>query len=491
MAIPLKTENLKAIGENVPVPNYDRAKLKAGILHFGVGNFHRAHQANYLDRLFSAGVAYDWAILGAGVMPSDKKLRDILAGQDFLTTLVEQEATFSRARVTGPMVGYVPPGNSQAIIEALVDPTIRIVSLTITEGGYYLDSNGRFDPAHPSIAAEATRLDAPQTVFGLIIAALRRRRDAGIAPFTIISCDNMPHNGDITRRTTCGLARLLDPAVADWIEASVAFPNAMVDRITPATSDRERAICREEYGIEDGWPVFCEAFMQWVLEDNFPQGRPPLEQVGVQFVRDVTPFELMKIRILNGGHATVAYAAGLLDMHFVHEAMQNPLVAGFLDKVEAEEIVPSVPPVPGTDLGDYYRLILKRFSNPKIGDTVRRVCFDGANRQPNCIVPTIADNLAAGRSVEGLALESALWCRYCAGTTDSGAEITPNDPNWSQLTERADRAKADPTEWLAMVEVYGETAGNERFQDRFAHWLNLLWVSGTGATLQAYLGGFR
>ena len=211
----------------------------------------------------------------------------------------------------------------------------------------------------------------------------------------------------------------------------------MVDRITPATTDRERDLLKAEFGVEDNWPVFCEPFRQWVLEDNFPAGRPALEKVGVQFVEDVSPFELMKIRILNGGHATIAYPAGLMDIHFVHEAMEEPLVRNFLAKLEREEIVPTVPPVPDTDLEDYFQLIERRFSNPKIGDTIRRLCLDGSNRQPKFIIPTIADRLAAGKSVTGLALESALWCRYCYGTTDSGAVIEPNDPNWDRLQAAA------------------------------------------------------
>ncbi|MCB1440514.1 MAG: mannitol dehydrogenase family protein, partial [Nitratireductor sp.] len=329
----------------------------------------------------------------------------------------------------------------------------------------------------------------PKTVFGLIIAGLRRRQEKGLPPFTVMCCDNIPHNGKVTRNTLCGLTELSDPGMARWIRDNVSFPNGMVDRITPATSDRERKICSDEYGIEDGWPVFCEGFKQWVLEDDFPQGRPPLEEVGVQFVDDVTPFELMKLRILNAGHAVIAYPAGLLDVHFVHEAMEHPLVSAFLDKIEKDEIVPSVPPVPDTDTGEYYKLIVRRFSNPKIGDTVRRLCLDGSNRQPKFIIPVITDNLLAGRPVNGLALESALWCRYCFGETDSGRVIEPNDPNWDRLQERAVRAKTNPGEWLAMREVYGESASNPEFASRFSHWLNMLWRDGTQSTLEAYLKG--
>ena len=245
----------------------------------------------------------------------------------------------------------------------------------------------------------------------------------------------------------------------------------------------------DEFGIEDNWPVFCEPFKQWVLEDNFPAGRPAFETVGVQFVKDVSPFELMKIRILNGGHAVIAYPAGLMDIHFVHEAMEEPLVRGFLAKIEREEIVPTVPPVPGVVLEDYRQLIERRFSNPKIGDTVRRLCLDGSNRQPKFIIPTIADRLAAGEGITGLALESALWCRYCFGTTDSGAEIAPNDPNWDRLQATAKAAKGNPPAWLAMADIYGEVGRSAVFAQAFAHSLKTLWEIGTRQTLTRYLSG--
>jgi mannitol 2-dehydrogenase len=263
----------------------------------------------------------------------------------------------------------------------------------------------------------------------------------------------------------------------------------MVDRITPATTDRERAILADKFGVEDDWPVFCEPFRQWVLEDNFPAGRPALEKAGVQFVDDVSPFELMKIRILNGGHATIAYPAGLMDIHFVHEAMQEPLVRAFLARLERDEIIPTVPPVPGVVLEEYFELIERRFSNPKIGDTVRRLCLDGSNRQPKFIIPTIADRLKAGAGIDGLALESALWCRYCFGTTESGLEIAPNDPNWERLLTAAKAAKDDAGAWLAMEDIYGEVGRSPIFAAAFAHALETLWRDGTRETLGRYLGG--
>ena len=287
-------------------------------------------------------------------------------------------------------------------------------------------------------------------MFGLILAGLMRRRADGIVPFTVMSCDNIPHNGHVTADGVVGLARLIDADLADWVERRMSpFPTAWstASRRPPPTASA--AFCASEFGIEDNWPVFCEPFKQWVLEDHFPAGRPALEKVGVQFVDDVAPYELMKIRILNGGHATIAYPAGLMDIHFVHEAMEEPLVRGFLAKLERDEIIPTVPPVPDTDLEDYFELIERRFANPKIGDTIRRLCLDGSNRQPKFIIPTIADRLKAGKGVAGLALESALWCRYCFGTTDSGAVIEPTIRAGTGCRRRRKAAKDEPAAWLA------------------------------------------
>ncbi len=490
MTVKLSSSNLARLPSKVNGPKYDRARLKGGILHFGVGNFHRSHQAVYLDDLFNSGAGHDWAIVGAGVFEAEKAGRRRLAAQDWLTTVVEQDEGHMSARVTGSMVDFITPGDGAAIIARLADPAIKIVSLTITEGGYFIDpASGLFDPTHPAIVADAQNPGAPKTVFGIILAGLRRRRDDGIVPFTVMSCDNIPHNGKVTYDGVVGLALLIDEDLAAWVSEHVAFPNAMVDRITPATTDRERAILAKEFGVEDNWPVFCEPFRQWVLEDRFTDGRPPLEKVGVQFVADVSPYELMKIRILNGGHAAIAYPAGLMDIHFVHEAMAEPLVRNFLDKVEHDEIIPTVPPVPDTSLEAYYQLIEKRFSNPKIGDTVRRLCLDGSNRQPKFIIPTIADRLKAGQNVAGLALESALWCRYCFGTTDSGAVIEPNDPNWERMQATARAAKDDPAAWLAMEDIYGGVGRSPVFAAAFAHALRALWANGARVTLTRYLAG--
>jgi mannitol 2-dehydrogenase len=469
------------------LPGYDRKKLTPGIVHIGLGNFHRAHMAVYLDDLFALGVGHDWAILGAGVREGDARMREALIAQDCLSTVIELDPKGKSARRIGSMIDFLPvePDNA-ALIAAMSRPEIRIVSLTVTEGGYFIDpATGRFDAHHPEIFADA---ETPhRTAFGAIIAALQARRKAGLPPFTVMSCDNLPGNGHVTRAAVTGLARLSNPGLADWIETRVAFPNGMVDRITPATGPRERAMAAS-FGLDDPVPVTCEPFRQWVVEDNFPQGRPALERVGVTLTPHVHAFEMMKIRILNGGHATIAYPGGLMDIEYVHEAMAHPLIRGFLDKVETEEIIPYVPPVPDTDIPAYYRLIVERFSNPEVADTERRLCLDGSNRQPKFIIPSLRDALAAGGKIEGLALVSALWCRYCFGETDNGTPIPPNDPNWDDLQAQAKAAKDDPVVWLRMKPIYGDLVGNARFVRAFSTALRAVWERGTEAVLREYLG---
>lgn len=469
-------------------PRYARADISPGIVHVGVGNFHRAHQAVYLDRLFNLGRDRDWGLIGAGVMPGDQRLRDALTGQDLLSTVVQQSAGKSVARITGPMVDFLPVADADAIAGRMAAPDIRIVSMTVTEGGYYVDpASGEFDPDHPAIKADAASPDAPKTTFGIILKALRARFDAGLPPFTVMSCDNLPGNGAVARATVVGLARLSDPVFADRIEAEVAFPDGMVDRITPATSDRERAIVRDEYGVEDAWPVFCEDFTQWVLEDHFPAGRPALEEVGVTFVDDVAPYELLKLRLLNAGHGLIAYAAALMDITYAYEAMANPVIAAWLDKVEREEIAPILPPAGSIKPTEYIEQVTQRFANPKIADTIARLCQDGSNRQPKFVLPSTRDRIRTGLDVTGLALGSAIWRQYWRGRTESGATIEGDDILADRLTRLARDFADEPLRFLELEDVFGDLAKSETFRAAFETAARSLASRGVEATLQAYL----
>ena len=480
MTVNLSLSNLKDLPEMVAGPSYDRSDLSAGILHIGVGNFHRAHQAVYLDKLFNTGRDLDWAIIGAGIKRFDAERRTLLQQQDWLTTVVELDPKGYSARVTGAMIDFLEV-DGEALINQLANPAIRIVSLTITEGGYFMDATGGFDATHPEIVTDAANPETPHTVFGLLLAGLKLRRSLGHAPFTILSCDNLPENGLVTRQSVEGLAALISADLQDWVAENVAFPNSMVDCITPATSPREIAMVREKFGIDDAAPVVCEPFRQWVMEDNFPQGRPALENVGVEFVDDVAPYETMKLRILNAGHAAIAYPGALLGHEYVHEAMADPDIAAWLVQLIRREVIPVLSPIPGVSFDAYLETCVKRFANPAIGDTIARLCQDGSNRQPKFVLPTIDTALANGKSIDGLALELALWCRYCAQPN-----LTLDDARSEQLAAAAKASENDPTAFLNISDIFGDLATNDRFAGSFARQVGLLWAQSPRKVLQGF-----
>ena len=486
--IPLSNETLASLPEGVRVPRYDRGSLTPGIVHIGLGNFHRAHQAWYLHRLMDEGLAHDWAILGAGVRPNDAAMRDRLKKQDCLTTLIELDPSGTSAEVTGSMIDFIPveEGNA-ALIAQMADPRIRIVALTVTEGGYYRDAAGAFDAAHPDIRHDAANPDAPRTAFGAMVAALKRRRDAGTGPFTGQSCDNLQGNGAVLRGTVVALARLSDPDLADWIDANCSFPNSMVDCIVPATGPKEIALAKS-FGIDDAAPVTHENFRQWVIEDDFCAGRPDWDRAGATFSDRVHDFESMKIRILNAGHQLLANAGELLSVETIAGCMETPAIRAFFHRVESEEIAPQVSPVPGMTAADYVALIERRFSNPAIVDTTRRVAFDGSSRHAGFLLPMIRERLAAGQPIEGLALAEALWARMCTGTRDDGSRIAPNDPHWDSLTAAAAEAVTRPLAWLEQKQVYGDLAADPVFAGAFEGWMRRLAEDGTRATLERFAG---
>jgi len=473
--------NLGQFAPEIGRPAYDRSALSAGILHIGVGNFHRAHQAVYLDDLFNLGRDHDWAIVGAGLMGFDAKRRSELQQQDWLTTVVEMSPGQRIARVTGSMIDYCEV-DADALIARITDPAIRIISLTITEGGYFIDANtGGFDANHPQIQRDAINPEQPVTVFGMLLAGLRRRHARGLPMPTILSCDNLPENGHVTRRALEGLAALISNDLGDWVAQSLTFPNAMVDRITPATTERHRDMLAEDFSILDAAPVVCEPFRQWVLEDKFPLGRPALEHVGVQFVSDVTPYETMKLRILNAGHASIAYPAALLGYENVHDAMADPDIASWLDQLMRREVIPVLADIPGEDYHAYLDTCAARFANPEVGDTIARLCQDGSNRQPKFVLPTIADALQSGKALDGLALEVAFWCRYCADTRDL------DDPSAELIAPAARATRADPSAFLGLDKVFGTLAGNEKFAAAFCAHITKLWQEDPRSVLRAYL----
>ena len=468
-------------------PRYDRNGLTPGIVHIGVGNFHRAHQAWYLHRLMQDGKARDWAIIGAGVRPYDAAMREKLLAQDCLTTLIQLDPQDVSAEVIGSMIDYLPieEGNG-SLIRQMADPAIRIVAMTVTESGYYIDPVTKgFDASHPDIQFDAAHPDRPRTAFGAMVAALRLRRAAGLGAFTGLSCDNLQGNGHILHQAVTSLARLSDPDLADWIDDNATFPNSMVDCIAPATGPNELALATQ-FGINDTAVVTHEAFRQWVIEDRFCAGRPDWDAVGATFSDDVHAFETMKIRILNAGHQVLANAGEILALDTISQCMEHPLIRPFFGQVLRTEIAPTVAPVPGKTPSEYISLIESRFSNPRIVDTTRRVAFDGSARHTGFVLPVLRDQLAAGRSVEGLALVEALWARMCAGTRENGTKIEANDPIWNDLASVASAARHDPEKWLSQNGIYGDLEQAKQFSEPFCRWLEMIWQHGCEAALAEY-----
>jgi mannitol 2-dehydrogenase len=464
-------------------PRYDPGSLRVGIVHFGVGGFHRAHQAVILDDLMNAGLAHDWAICGVGVLPGDSAMRDALQSQDHHYTLVLKYPDGTRqAREIASITRYLyAPDDPEAVIETLADPGVRIVSLTVTEGGYYVNpTTGEFDDSDPAVQHDLQPDAVPRTAFGLIVAGLVRRRSRGIAPFTVQSCDNIPSNGDVARRMMAAFASRIDPALGDWLADEVAFPNSMVDRITPATTEADRDMVASDFGQTDAWPVVAEPFLQWVIEDDFPLGRPPYEEAGVQMTDDVEPYELMKLRLLNSSHQGICYFGHLLGYRYVHDAAQDPLIVDLLTKYMDLEATPTLPAVPGVDLAQYKATLIERFANPHVRDTIARLCADSSDRIPTWLVPVIRAQLASGGPVRRSAAIVASWARYAQGVDEQGNPIDVVDRRRDSVMAYAARDA-----FLEQRDLFGDLADNDRFVAEYRWALDSLVRNGARPTLTA------
>ncbi|MDT4987903.1 MAG: mannitol 2-dehydrogenase [Micromonosporaceae bacterium] len=486
--VALNARTLSTLTDRLPTPCYDRDRVSTGIVHFGVGGFHRSHQAMYLDRLMNDGRALDWGICGVGVLDSDRRMKETMAAQDCLYTLVLKGADGSfEPRVIGSIVEYLfVPDDPEAVIEKLVDERTRIVSLTVTEGGYNFNSvTGQFDRDNPDIAHDLTPGTPPKTMFGLITEALVRRRHRGVTPFTIMSCDNVPGNGDTAKGSFVAFARLRDAELADWMDRHVRFPNGMVDRITPVTTDTDRAELARRFDVDDRWPVVCEPFTQWVLTDDFGAGRPPLEDVGVQLVADVQPYELMKLRLLNAGHQALCYFGYLAGYRLVHEVCRDPLFVRFLRGYLDREATPTLPPVAGIDLDGYKDELIARFSNAAVRDTVARLCAESSDRIPKWLLPVIRHNLASGGEIRRSAAVVASWARYAEGVDEQGEPIEVADRLRDTLMASARRQREEPLAFIANRDVFGDLVDDGRFVAEYTWALESLHRAGARATLDA------
>ncbi|MEL6602130.1 MAG: mannitol dehydrogenase family protein [Cyanobacteria bacterium J06614_10] len=489
-SVSLDSAALTQYSEQVRIPNYDRANLTNGIVHIGVGGFHRSHQACYVDRYIAQIGAQDsrWGICGVGLLKYDEKMRDALQAQDCLYTLVERSSEQDTARIIGAITEYLlAPENPQAVIDKLADETCRIVTLTITEGGYYVnEGTGEFDSKHPNIQHDLQHPAQPISVYGFLAAALNKRRQSGRSPFTVLSCDNVQGNGNITRKMLTAFASAQNPDLGQWIADNVAFPNSMVDRITPGTTPADIQMVREQFGIEDKWPVVSEPFIQWVIEDDFCAGRPHWESVGVQMTDDVHPYEMMKLRLLNASHSLLGYLGSLLGYTYTSEAMNDALIRRVVERL-MDEVSPTLPPLPGIQLSDYKQTLIERFSNPKVRDQLSRLCLNGSDKVPKFILESVRDRLEQGGSITYLSFVIALWFRYLNGKTDQNQPLPINDPMAQLLTEKALSGKADPMPLLNIETIFGNLSHSKTFVATVTHHLQQLYSAGTKETLTRLL----
>ncbi|KAK9312087.1 hypothetical protein V1524DRAFT_276962 [Lipomyces starkeyi] len=496
----LNSKNLSQIsaaGEaQVKVPTYQRdGAVKEGIVHIGVGGFHRAHLAVYIDQLMQKHGITDYAICGVGLQPFDAAMRDVLRSQDHLYTVIERSAKGSSAHVIGSINSYLfAPDDREAVITKMAHPDTHIVSLTITESGYYYNENTHeLQSEHPDIQfdLDPANKKAPRTTFGFLYAALERRHQQGLKPFTVMSCDNMQKNGSISRHMLESYARLRNPEVAKWITEQGAFPNAMVDRITPQTSATDKTALADNFGIEDAWPVVTEPFMQWVIEDQFSDGRPPLDEVGVQVVKnvhDVEQFEKHKLRLLNGSHSALGYPGQLAGFKYVHQVMENPLFRKFMWQMMQEEIKPLLPEIPGVNIDEYCNTLIERFSNPTIMDQLLRICLNASGKIPQFIMPSIAEAIWVTGPFRRLCFSTAAWFCYINGVDDSGKTFEVDDPMREELQAKARAGGTNPAELLSIKSLFGDDLrSDKRFIQEITTAMEDITRDGIMKTLPKYI----
>ncbi|HEY4986266.1 MAG TPA: mannitol dehydrogenase family protein, partial [Bradyrhizobium sp.] len=476
----LSNASLDRLPVTIRRPAYDRSRVTPGIVHLGVGAFHRAHQAIFVDDLLAAG-AMDWGIIGASLRSAET--HEALAPQDCLYTVAIRSGADTQHRVIGSILEtVVAPTDPARLIARMADPRTRIVSLTVTEKGYcHIPQTGELDHHHPDIVHDLANPDAPRSAPGFLVAALARRKAAGLAPFTVLSCDNLSANGHTVQRVLTQLAALTSPELGRWIESEVACPSTMVDRIVPETTDADRAAIASALGLRDAWPVIAEPFIQWIIEDRFSAGRPDFASVGAQFVADVLPFEHMKLRLLNASHSGLAYLGYLAGYETVAATMADPHFAAFARRL-MQESAPTLTMPPGTDLATYCTLLLARFSNTALQHRTAQIAMDGSQKLPQRLLGTMRDRLAKGLPIDTHALAVAGWMRYVSATDEQGRTIDVRDPLAKQLAAIADStgpvAERLAPALLNVSAVFGELGSDPRVQSAVTSALARLYAHG-------------
>lgn len=476
-AILLNQKNLDSMPPGVIVPSYNRDEVSTSIVHIGVGNFHRSHEAYYTDELMERHGVLNCGICGVGLLDYDRRIYNILKDQDGLYTLVTKELDGSLSpRVIGSLVEYIfAPENPVAVIEKMANPDIKIISLTITEGGYNLnEATGEFDFSNPVIVEDMKNSMSPKTVFGYLAQAMKLRMQRGIAGCTIQSCDNIQGNGDVARKALVNYVEKAEPELLPWIEEHVSFPNAMVDRITPVTVAEDMEKLKEEFLVDDQWPVVCEPFIQWVIEDEFTQGRPAWEKVGVQFVENVVPFENMKLRLLNAGHSVLGMLGALHGYKTIDEAARDEDFLFFLKSFMDEEASPTLGDLGSIDLDAYKNSLIERFQNIHIKDLISRICLESSAKIPIFLLPTVRAQLEDGGSISRAAFVVAAWCKYNDGMDENGMRYDIEDAMSNELIRAAALSHQEPIRFLEIEPVFGDLVSKQSFVDAFLRSLKML-----------------
>lgn len=479
--IQLSQANIPQIAQQLPCPSYDRTAIKTGIVHIGVGGFHRAHQAYYLHQLLSKYNLLDWGVCGVGIREADRKMYETLKKQNGLYTLIVQHPNGStNSEVIGSLQEMLLAVDTPELVLAkMAHPNTKIVSLTITEGGYnFSPITGDFNFENANIQYDLQHPETPKTIFGFLTAALRKRRDNALPAFTILSCDNIQHNGAVARKMLLAFAQKQDIKLAKWIAAKVTFPNTMVDRITPVTTSTAINYLQNTYGLKDEWPVICEPFIQWVIEDKFANGRPPLERLGVQFVPDVSPYEKMKIRLLNAGHSVLGIPGAIHGHSTINACMEDSVFATFMRQFMDKEATPVLDVIEGIDIEKYKDNLEERFANPNIKDSVSRICSESAAKLPKFLIPTIQENLVQGGSIKYATFILAAWCYYsdkCVNEKNEPLEII--DTQKEALHRAAEPTIDNPSSFIQLKEVFGNLALNERFTKQYTKMVQLIYAT--------------
>ncbi|MEI6574260.1 MAG: mannitol dehydrogenase family protein [Alphaproteobacteria bacterium] len=482
----LSNATLNRLPVSIIKPNYIRSNITIGIVHLGIGAFHRAHQAVYTDDVLASG-DHRWGILGASLRSAET--RDALSPQDGLYTIAIRNAAGTVHRVIGSVMRLlVAPENPEALIAAMADPHVKIVSLTITEKGYCLDpATGKLDGEHPDIRHDIANPDQPKTAPGYILAALHRRRALGLKPFTVMSCDNLPSNGKKLQAILIKLAGLRSAEFASFIETDVACPSTMIDRIVPQTTDEDRAIAKAALHLEDAWPIATEPFTQWVTEDRFPEGRPDWERFGAELVDNVAPYEAMKLRLLNASHTMLAFLGSLAGYRTVADAMNNKAIGSFIARFMEEDVIPVLTIPPGADVHAYAASLLERFRNPALNHRLEQIASDSSQKIPQRFLGTAQDRLAQGLPLGRLAYALAGFALYVLGRDEAGQTLALKDPMAESLRQSLAAAGDDPeamiNAFLGFTAIFGQWSQDHRFVDPLIHALNALRSHGVRASL--------